>query len=136
MALVTINWKPTDRQLRQFGLICLLALPTIGWIWSHGNRSVTLILAAVGVVAAAIGMLFPRALKPVFIGLSVLTIPIGMVVGELAMALIFFGAFVPIALLFRLLKRDRLQLKANKNTRSYWLEKPQPQEAASYFRQF
>lgn len=32
MRLVQMDWHPQDRQLRQFGIICLLALPLVGWL--------------------------------------------------------------------------------------------------------
>ena len=40
MKLIEINWQPTDRQLRQFGVICLVALPALGWLWGGGTTIV------------------------------------------------------------------------------------------------
>ena len=95
MRLVEINWSPTDRHLRQFGTICLFALPLVGWLWG-GSVTVVVCLAAVGLVLATVGVSFPIAVKPIFLALTILVIPIGMVVGEVAMLLIFFGVFLPI----------------------------------------
>ena len=41
MKLVEINWNPTDRQLRQFGMIALVALPALGWLWSGRYATAT-----------------------------------------------------------------------------------------------
>lgn len=134
MALVEINWQPADRQLRQFGFIALVALPGLAWLWG-GSTQLIGILGTVGLLCAVLGLLAPRALKPVFVTLTVLVMPIGMIIGELAMLLIYFGLFLPIALIFRLTKRDALQLKLQPNEPSYWRAKKKPRSAASYYRQ-
>ena len=135
MKLVELNWNPPERQLRQFGIIALLVLPLVGWLW-RGSLPVIAGLAATGGVLALIGVVFPRALKPVFIALMLVTMPIGLVVGELAMLLIYFGVFLPIGLLFKIMGRDSLRLKLNLQAKSYWERKPQPRNPATYFRQF
>ncbi len=135
MKLVEMNWNPTDRQLRQFGVITLVALPGLGWLWG-GSPTTIGVLAAVGAVLAAVGLLFPQGLKPVFVGLSLLTSPIGIVVGEMAMILIYFSTFLPMAILFRLMKRDRLQRKLDRQAETYWQPKQQPAGPRSYYRQW
>lgn len=134
MKLVEINWNPPDRQLRQFGWIALAALPLLGWVWSR-NLPVTAGLGAVGLLLATLGQFAPRALKPLFLGLTIVSFPIGLVVGELSMLLIYFAVFVPIALAFRLAGRDSLQLKFDRTRSSYWQPKKQPDGPASYYRQ-
>lgn len=134
MKLIEINWQPPDRQLRQFGLICLVALPALGWFWGAGPQLITGLAIAGGVLALA-GLVAPRLLKPVFLGLSILVMPIGLVIGELAMMLIYFAVFLPIGLAFRVLKRDALQLKIKRNQSSYWKTKNPPSNVASYYRQ-
>jgi hypothetical protein len=136
MKLVEINWNPTNRQLRQFGLICLVALPLLGWLWGGANPRVLGVLAGIGFILAAAGLFCAPTLKPIFLGLTILVLPIGLVVGELSMLLIFFGVFLPIGFVFRLLNRDRLQLDFDTAARTYWEEKPQPKSVAGYYRQW
>ena len=136
MKLVKINWNPSDRQLRQFALIALAALPLLGWLWSAGNLTVTWVAAVVGAALAALGLLCPRVIKPVFLALSLLAVPIGMVVSEVALALVFYGLLLPMGIVFRFIGRDALQLKFNRQARTYWQRKKQPADAASYLRQW
>ncbi|NQU20154.1 MAG: hypothetical protein HQ567_02650 [Candidatus Nealsonbacteria bacterium] len=135
MKLVEINWNPTDRQLRQFGMISFVALPLLGWLWSGRDMKVTAVTAAIGAVLAIVGWLYPRGLKPVYVGLTLVTIPIGMVVSELAMAVVFFGLIVPTGLVFRLIGRDSMQRKLDREAGSYWQPKKQPRDATAYLRQ-
>ena len=134
--LIDIQWQPTDRQLRQFGLIALVALPLAGGLWGRGAAGVIAGTAALGAACAAAGLLRPRWLKPLFVGLSIVAAPVGLVVGELSMALIFFGVFLPIALVFRVLRRDALGLKMERWQPSFWEAKPPAKGPESYFRQW
>ena len=135
MKLVEINWSPSARQLRQFGLICLFALPAVGWLWSASSRTLTW-LSGIGAVMAVLGLGAPRALKPAFIGLMLLALPVGMVVSELAMILIYFGVFLPIGLCFKLMRRDALNRSLQPESGSYWSEKKAPANLSSYYRQW
>jgi hypothetical protein len=134
MRLVEINWQPSDRQLRQFGGICLVALPAIAWLWGASVNAVGM-LAILGALLAATGMLFPATLKPVFVGLMLVALPIGLVVGELAMLLIYFAVFLPFGLAFRVARRDALQRRINREQETYWQPKKRASNAAAYYRQ-
>lgn len=135
MKLAEINWDPTSRQLRQFAVICLFALPLIGWLWG-GDAWLIRMLTIVGAVTAIAGLARPQAVKPLFIALMIVATPIGLVIGELAMLLIWFGIVLPIGVIFRLKSRDALQLKIRRESESYWQPKPQVRNTASYYRQF
>jgi len=134
MKLVEMNWSPTDRQLRQFAIICLFALPAVGWIWSGGTQVVSL-LAAIGLAIAIAGILVPKVVKPIFLALTIVATPIGMVISELALLLIYFAVFLPIGLLFRVMKRDALHLNLDRKAVTYWQAKQQPTNVTSYYRQ-
>ena len=134
MKLIEFNWTPTDRQLRQFGVICLFALPALSWLWG-GGTTIVVSLAVVGLFLAVAGLAAPAVLKPVFLAFTIVTIPSGMVMGELAMRAIYFGVFLPLGLSLRIAKRDSLQLRLDQNKDSYWETKKQPSNIASYYRQ-
>jgi len=135
MKLVEINWNPTSRQLRQFALICLFTLPGITWLWGGGLTLVGLMSAA-GAALALVGWFQPALIKPLFLGMMIVAAPIGMVVGEIAMLLVFFCVILPISLLFRLTRRDALERRLDHQATTYWRPKKQLRNAASYYRQF
>jgi hypothetical protein len=134
LKLVELNWNPSDRQLRQFGLVCLVALPLLGWIW-NGTAAWIGALAGVGLALAVAGLLMPGALRPIFLVLSIAAAPIGIVVGELTMCVIYFGVFLPLGLIFRAIRRDALQQQVDRGATSYWQPKRPPTNVASYYRQ-
>jgi len=134
MRLLELNRHPSDRQLRQFAAISLLALPLVGWLWGAGGTTLG-VLVAIGLLLVVVSLVRPNLIAPLFVGLMMVATPIGLVIGELAMVLIYFGVFLPIGLAFRLLGRDALRLKRDRESATYWQDKQQPQNVANYYRQ-
>lgn len=144
MKLVEINWRPGDRQLRQFGLISLLALPFLGWWfsgrpglsgWTPGQQLAIAILAGIGLTLGGVGLVRPQRLRYVFLAAMIIALPIGLVISELILLLIYFGLFTPMSLFFRLIGRDALQRRMDRQATTYWTPKAQPSNVESYFRQ-
>ena len=135
MKLVAINWDPTDRQLRQFSLACLIVFPFMTWLWRGGPSAIGFALG-IGCLCVLGGWLKPQSLRPLYLMLSLIAAPIGIVVGEILLLLIYFVVMVPIGLVLRLRRRDALQLKLDRSAESYWSRRKQSKDAASYFRQY
>ena len=134
MALFQINREPTDRMLRQFGAIAAIALPTLAWVTTR-NAPVTIAAAVIGAAALATWPK-PQLLRKPFVALSLATAPLGMVLGEVLLLAMYFGVFLPIGLLFKLIGRDPLARKFDRSAESYWLPKGSSSDAAAYLRQF
>ena len=144
MAAVELNFKPTDRILRQFGWIGCLALPLLGWLYSGKPTAANWqpddwrTLGPFLLVAIWMGLFAafkPSLLKWPFIAASVITFPIGFVLGEITMLAMYLLVFAPVAIFFRFIQRDALQRSIDRNAESYWEEKTPPKDAASYYRQ-
>ena len=136
MKLVEMIWRPTDRQLRQFGIIGLFAIPLAAWLFTGGNLEVVGIAAAVGAVMALVGWFLPQALRFPFVALCLIAFPIGLVISEVLLVLIYLLAFLPIGLARQLFAQDPMQRKIDGGATSYWQEKKQPEGPASYLRQW
>ena len=63
-------------------------------------------------------------MRPIYVGWMVLAFPIGWTVSQAMLALMFYGLFTPIGLLFRLIGRDPLQLSRRSGLETYWTPKP------------
>jgi hypothetical protein len=141
---VKIDWNPPERQLRQFGWISLVAFPLLTWLWcgrpiregwTPTVVNAVAIAAAVGAVFALVAAIKPRLLKPIFVALCVIFWPIGVVVGEILFAAVFFLLITPVALFFKLIGRDALERRIDRNAATYWKPRKQPSGPESYFRQ-
>jgi len=50
---------------------------------------------------------------------------LGIVVNTILMTIIFYGIFTPIGIFFRIIRKDILNLKFDKEAYTYWIDKPQ-----------
>lgn len=135
MSLMKINWTPTDRQLRQFAGVGAVALPLLTWMWS-GHAVATLFAGGCGALLFAVGWVQPGVVQPLFLALSLVTFPIGMVVSELVMAVVFYLVVAPLGLLMRLVGRDPMERQLQPSQASYWQPRANPTDPERNFRQY
>jgi hypothetical protein len=137
--MIKIDFHPSARILRQFAWVALFAFPLLAlllhwkwdlpWVWCW-------IMFGFGAVVFACGVLLDAIVVPrlTFIGLSVVSVPIGMVLSWVLVRLIYYGMFMPIAAVFRLIGRDAMRRKMDPGQASYWVDRGPPREPASYFK--
>lgn len=135
--MISIQWNPEKRQLRQFAGIWFPAFcALLGWILGVKSGhwgAVQMAWAACGLLAL-LGVFFPSLIRPVFVGLILLTYPIGWVVSHLLLGAIFYLLFLPIGLVLRLTGHDPLELRPPTGN-SLWKTPVGKTDAASYLRQ-
>jgi hypothetical protein len=146
--MMTVNWHPDRAQLRSFGLACVVAFGALGavsFIWRTvfglALSEPTSVRVAIGfwVVAAASGLLAataPMALRPLYRGLTAVSLPIGYVVSHVVMATVFFGVLTPIGLVLRVVRRDPLARGREPARRTYWEPRTAVGDVKRYYRQF
>ena len=134
----TNPFNPTDRMLRQFaGLWIIFFLAIAARMYSHGRSpAIVITIAVLAVTIGPLGLVWPRIIRPVFVGWMALAYPIGWVVSRMVLGTIFFGIFTPVAWVFRLTGRDVLGLKAHRSAQTYWQPKPNAPDKSQYLRQF
>ena len=134
--MLTPDWHPGPRQLRQFGVGVLVLLAGFaGSLWYRsGSLRAGVIPAILGAAVCLIGLLFPFALRPVYRLLALVALPIGWVVSELVLRIVFYVVLTPLGVLFRIMGRDALHLR-RRDASTYWWETKREKEPSSYFRQ-
>lgn len=148
MALLEIQWHPDHRQLRGFGMICVVVFVALGaWVrlahavvWLEVEPSTAQWVATFFWMAAAacggLSVVAPTMLRPLYLFLTVIGLPVGFVIAHVVMAVVFFGLFTPIGIVFRLIGRDALTRRFDRNASTYWVPRPGTRSANQYFRQF
>jgi len=136
-AMISILWNPERKQLRQFAGIWFPAFcALIGWLVGKKTGhwgAVQLGWAICGMQALA-GLIYPAAIRPVFVGLILLTFPIGWVVSHVLLGAIFYLLVTPIGLILRMTGHDPLQLKPPAGG-SLWKTPVGKTDPASYLHQ-
>lgn len=145
--MIEIDWRPDERTLRQFGGIALFGfsfLAALAWwellIFSIGLGEARPIVAGAFAALAGLSAFFslvaPRANLPIYLGLTILSYPIGFVLSYLIMGFLFFVMITPLGLFFRLTGYDPLRRRFDANASTYWTD-PRPRRGKeSFFRQF
>lgn len=135
--MIEINKNPSLRTLRQFSLAMAVFAAIVGYV-AFGRTGAWLIAAviwATGAAVAALGLARPPSILAVYLCLSYLTAPIGIVVSLILLGIVYYMVVTPIGILMRLIGRDPLQRRRDAEGDSYWLQR-QETPPDSYFRQF
>ena len=140
MQLSDIPWQPSARMLRQFAGLFVIFCGGLG-CWETLVRNRPLLgmgLVIASAIVGAVGLLAPMMLRPLFVGWIILVCPVGWLVSRLTLAILFFGLFTPLALIFRIAGRDPLTLRTGmgRSTDTYWESRPASRDVRAYFRQF
>jgi len=137
--MISVNWQPTDRELRQFAGIWFPAFwaivaVLIGSRTGHWHLPIALLSVAAAIAVA--GLIQPRLMRPIYIAWMCAAFPIGWTVSHLLLAAVFYLLIAPLGLLLRLFGRDKLKLRFDPGAKTYWTPRPPPPSSDRYFRQF
>lgn len=138
MTWADIQRNPSIKTLRQFAgvwLVFFLALAAYQG-WYRNKPGWGLGLAVLAVVVGGPGLLFPKILRPIYVGWMMLVFPIGWTVSQIMLLLMFYGIITPIAFVLRLKGRDPLARKRAPDRPSFWIPKETPPDLRRYFRQY
>lgn len=145
--LVEINFNPDTKILRQFGVIAFVGFGILAalayyekLIFSFGLGEVriplTVAFAGLGALAAFFSLVFPRANRLLYVGLTLLAFPIGFVLSYVIMGVLFFLIIGPIAVIMRIIGRDSMHRGYDPNASTYWSDAQRPRNKESYFHQY
>ena len=133
-----ITFDPPRTTLRQFGGLWLVFFGGMA-LWqglARGRVGQALVLALIAVTIGPLGLVRPDWTRWIYVGWMILAFPIGWTVSQVMLAVMFFGLFTPIGLVFRLVGRDSLHRARSPERSSYWSPKPAPADLRRYFKQF
>ena len=139
MAFKHINFNPSKKDLRVFGAGGACILPLVAFpLYLLGGMPLqgAVLIAASGVFILLCSFVCPPLAKYIFITLSVVTYPIGMVFQVLLLALFYYAIITPFGLFFRLKGRDVLRLKKDPEAETFWIPHKQAKNIKQYFRQY
>lgn len=131
-----LQLNPTERTLRQFAGAWFLVL-TVAALrqFAHHHRPIGLALVLIGLIGLA-GLLKPAIVKYLFISATITAMPLGWVMMQLMLAIMFYIVLTPIAFIRRVCGRDALQLKHQDAKESYWVPRGNPPPPENYLKQF
>lgn len=134
--LSSLPLNPTERTLRQFaGMWFLVFLAAALRQFIHGHKMVGTVLILIGLIGAA-GLVKPPIVKHLFLSATIAAFPVGWVVTQVILAVMFYAVLTPIALICRWRGRDPLQLRQQSQRSSFWGTRGDPPPPENYLQQF
>ncbi len=119
------NLPKTAREVRKFGLtigVVLVLLAVFLW-WKEKPSAIYFALA--GVLFASATGLWPRLMRPFYLGWMAFAVVMGFIMTRVILAVLFYGMFTPMALVMKALGKDPLRERRDKTAQTYWIKRPQ-----------
>ena len=139
MSMIEINWNPKNKELRNFGNIAVIAsiiLSLLLYLFKHIPLSWIMVIISIGFIIFLSSLISAKLTRIIYLGLTLLTFPIGWVISFLVLVIFYFLIITPIGLLFRLTGHDPLHRNFEPSVKSYWLKRKSPDKLDRYFHQF
>ena len=138
MAIVDINWNPSKKELKVFSLLLIVFFAVVAWLaYGKGASAETAsLIAGGGAVVGIAGVLSPAFIRIVYVVWMAAVFPIGFVVSNVVLAVVFYGVVWPIGLLAKLTGRNALQLGFDREAKTYWNVRQPMKDPRCYFRQY
>ena len=134
--------KTGVKELRSFGqvvggvflLLWLVLWGPLPYFFGKGGNFP--VLLGIGGVLVVLGTLAPKVLKPIFIAWMSLAVVLGFFMTRVVLTLFFFLVLTPVGLFFRLIGRDALNRRIDREAKTYWIEKEYPIADRSRYENF
>ncbi len=127
-------------ELKKFGFLMAGAFVAVGILFRlKSHLFIAAILALIGFLFAFFALVLPKALGPVRFVWMKFSLALGFVMSKVILALAFFLIVFPIGIVGRIFGKHFLDLKIDKQQKSYWQKKESVAEnppADFYERQF
>ena len=131
------NIKSTGKELKEFGITIGVILLLLGAFALWRGKEISAYLLGIGALFIALGLVFPAVLKPLQKVWMSFSIIIGFFVSRVVLFILFYAVLTPMGLITKLLGKDILDQKIDKNLPSYWHDVPAgPKDKKTYENQY
>jgi saxitoxin biosynthesis operon SxtJ-like protein len=135
--MIQVNWDPSPRDLRVFSALWLGFFALLGFAALRGGSDrAAVVLWAVGASAGLAGLIRPSLVHLLYAIWMGVTYPIGFLVSNLLLAVMFYLVITPVGLLMRLGGRDPMTRRFDRSAASYWDPRARSVRLNRYFRQY
>jgi hypothetical protein len=139
-----VNWNPGIPERRKFALSLIIGFPCIAVVLLvfgllRGKGGNFPLAAAIGGGGLAMGLLLrglPQIARPFYVAWYFVACCIGIVVGNVALGIVFYVLVTGIGLLMRALGRRPVCKTFDKRASTYWQDAEQVDDPNRYYRQF
>lgn len=136
--MIDIDLNPDRKKLRGFGWIAVVIFGLFGGFlyFNHGNSWQVMTLDVLAVIILICNTINPLLLKPLYLLLTLVSFPIGLVVSNVVLFFLFIFVFTPTGLLLRVFGHDPMEKQFHAKKESFWIESKKNRSLESYYKQF
>lgn len=130
---------PIRKELRDYGLVMGAAITLLGCVrwWWHDFEHFPVWFVAVAAVFAAVGLIIPEILRPIYWAWMRFALGMNWVVTRVLLTTVFVVMIIPGRVILLLRGKDPLKRAWDPEALTYWEEpEEQPEELERYFNQF
>lgn len=134
--LVELDWHPSRRTLRSFGLIAAALAIGASWLWLDdraNNSTVRDACWSAAGLCGAVALFRPEFIRPLYLLVTCATFPVRWLVAWASLMILFFVVLTPIALAVRRLRTPSILGRSPSG--SAWVPARKRPDKARYFRQ-
>ncbi len=136
--------EPRPAELRKFALSLVIGFPCIaavlllvGLLRGKGwNLPLAAIIGGGGLAVGLLLLAVPQIVRPIYVAWYLVACCIGLVVGNLALALLFFVLVSGLGLVMRAVGRQPVRKRFDRRTATCWHDAEQVDDPKRYYRQF
>ena len=110
---------------RSFGVVFFIVFLVISLYPLLSNENIRIWSLVISIIFLVLGLLNSKLLNPLNKIWFKFGLLLGKIISPIVMGIIFFFVVTPIAILMKLLRKDLINLKFNKN-KTYWIDKSGP----------
>jgi hypothetical protein len=136
--MIRIERNPPRKQLLLFGLCWLVFFGFWGassWLQAGINYK-AIVSCSLALVVPVAGLLWPAALRAVYLAAAYITLPIGIVISFSVLVVIYYLVLTPIGIAMRLAGYDPMKRTFDPDAGTYWTARKPTTDQERYFKQF
>ena len=114
------NIKSDKKEIRKFSLLIGVIVMAVSSFFFFRGKDHYYVIFIFGVGMMLIGLVYPTVLKPMYLIWMSFSISVGFIMTHVILIIIFYVIFTPVGIMMKLLGKDLLDEKINKEASSYW----------------
>jgi hypothetical protein len=139
-----VNWKPDMAERRKFARSLVIGFPCIAvvlilasWVKTGAWKiEPALIIGGTGLVTGLVLLALPGIARPFYVVWYGLACAIGLVVGNILLAVVFYVLITGVGLAMRISGKGSISKTLDKRTTTYWKDAKPVTDPQRYYRQF
>jgi len=121
------------KSIRKFGFILAVLLLGLSSFFLVKESPWWMEVGISGIVISLLVYVYPQAIKPLYLLLTVFSIVVGYFMSKIVLSLMFFLFFAPVGVFTRLIRKDLLNRRFQKEGPTYWIKRDSKKPAKDQY---